>query len=279
MCVERKPGLRFLLAAVLMLAAGRAAAQDSTPTPSAVSVSAGEAAPEGAARVRISDNVGFYYFVSAGYLVSDDSKVPSLGKVTGDFQGKMIFGTPQKVYVRLVNALVKPGDFLVVYRIDGNVEEAQAGFVGERVRNLAILQIEEVQADRCLAVVKESFGPFREGDLVKSYGDEILRWKQAQHRKLLPSKPIHCQVADGTDGMEHYAQNQWVILTAGQKDGVVEGQMFKLRQSDSTGFLSEPVHDPLGDAQVFYAGPNYSIAQILRCSEPIKKGFEAWYQP
>jgi hypothetical protein len=77
----------------------------------------------------------------------------------------------------------------------------------------------------------------------------------------------------------NYVQNDWVVLTAGQKEGLVEGQLLKLREYDSTGFLSEPVHQPVGDVQVFYAGPEYSMAQILRCSEPITNGFEAWYQP
>jgi hypothetical protein len=233
----------------------------------------------GKERVRISDNVGFYYFVSAGYLTQDDSKIPQLGKVAGDFSEKMQFSTPQKVYVDLTNAIVKPGDFLVVYRVGGNVNEDHAGHVGNRVQNLAILQVVESQKTRCLAETKESFAPFKAGDLVKSYGDEIARWKQAQRRKSLPAQPIHCYVAEGKILLENYSQNDWVVLTAGQKEGVVEGQIFKLRQRSATGFLAEDVHQPFGEAQVFYSGPHYSMAQILDSSEPIQNGFEAWYQP
>ncbi len=279
----------FFLFAGLILALGsclppKAAAAD-TPTATATAAdddaveTAGDGSSAAAERVRISDNVGFYYFVSAGYLTQDDSKIPQLGKIAGDFSEKMEFSTPQKTYVELSNAIVKPGDFLVVYRIAGNINEDHAGFVGRRVENLAILQVIEIQKTRCLAETKESFAPFKAGDSVKSYSDEIVRWKQAQRRKTLPAQPIHSYVAEGKPSLSYYAQNDWIVLTAGQKDGVVEGQTFRLRQKSETGWLAEDVHQPFGLAQVFYAGPNYSMAQILNSTEPIQKGFEAWYQP
>jgi hypothetical protein len=276
------------LAGLLLLGAGRLGAQtpltEKTPVAEAVLNDASEdasdsAADAGAQRVRISDNIGFYYFVSAGYVTQDASKIPVMGEIIGDFTDQSSFSTAQKVYVRLSNAVVKPGDFLVVYRVNGNIHQAPADDLGRGVENLGIVEVKEVQKDRCLTVVKESFAPFAAGDLVKSYGDEIARWKQAQRRKVLPSKPIRCFVASGPIGRTNYDQNDWVVLTAGQKEGVVEGQVLKLREYDSTGFLSEPVHQPVGDVQVFYVGQGYSMAQILRCSEPITNGFEAWYQP
>jgi hypothetical protein len=256
-----------------------AATVSAAPTDDATGGAVGDGSGVEADRVRISDNVGFYYFVSAGYVTQDDSKIPMLGKIAGDFSEKMQFSTPQKTYVELSNAIVRPGDFLVVYRVAGNINEDHAGFVGRRVENLAILQVIETQKTRCLAETKESFAPFKEGDLVKSYSDEILRWKQAQRRKELPSQPIHCYVAEGKPLLSNYSQNDWIVLTAGQKEGVVEGQTFRLRQKSETGFLAEDVHQPFGEARVFYTGPHYSMAQILTGSEPIQNGFEAWYQP
>ncbi len=269
----------LILAAQTVSADTTTAAVSATPTDDATVETAAADSGTVAERVRISDGIGFYYFVSAGYLTQDDSKVPQLGKIAGDFSEKMQFSTPQKTYVELSNSIVKPGDFLVVFRVYGNINEDHAGFVGRRVENLAILQVIETQKTRCLTEVKESFAPFKRGDLVKSYSDEIVRWKQAQRRKALPSQPVHGFVADGKPSLSYYAQNDWIVLTAGQKEGVVEGQTFRLQKKSETGWLGEDVHQPFGEAQVFYTGPNYSMAQILNCAEPIQKGFEAWYRP
>jgi hypothetical protein len=276
----------FLILALLGVWLPKTAAAD-TPiatvgvaaTPADDAIVETEGTGSGQERVRISDDVGFYYFVSAGYVTQDDSKIPVLGKIAGDFSEKMQFSTPQKTYVELSNAIVKPGDFLVVYRVSGNINEDHAGFVGHRVENLAILQVIETQKTRCLTETKESFAPFKRGDLVKSYSDEIVRWKQAQRRKALPAQPIHCYVAAGKPALDNYSLNDWIVLTAGQKEGVVEGQTFRLRQKSETGFLAEDVHQPFGEVRVFYTGPHYSMAQILSGSEPIQNGFEAWYQP
>ena len=228
-------------------------------------------------RVRISDNIGFYYFVSAGYVMTDTGKIPALGTVIGSLPDRLMYSTPEKVYVQLSNAIVKPGDFLVVYRTNHDIQDENAGHVGRQVENLAILQVIEVQKERCLTEVKEGFLPFGDGDFVKSYNDEIVRWKQAQRRKVLPTLSIHCFVVGGHLEQENYSQNDFVILSAGQKDGVVEGQVFKLRKRNSAGVLQEDTHQPLGEAQVFYVGAQYSMAQILNDEEPIQKGFEAWY--
>jgi hypothetical protein len=281
---NRFRNILFLTGLILGTSGGflpRSVMADAAITPPAVEDATTDSADSnsGQERVRISDNVGFYYFVSAGYVTQDPSNIPAVGKISGDFSEKMEFSTPQKVYVDLLNTAVKLGDFLVVYRVSGNINEEHVGFVGRRLENLAILQVIEVQKTRCLAVTKESFAPFKDGDMVKSYGDEISRWKQAQRRKALPAQPVHCYVAEGKLLLENYSQNDWIVLTAGQKEGVVEGQTFRLRQKSATGFLAEDVHQPFGEAQVFYAGPHYSMAQILNSSEPIQNGFEAWYQP
>ncbi|MGH7739243.1 MAG: hypothetical protein ACREL1_03760 [bacterium] len=240
---------------------------------------AGMVSAANAKSVRVSDNIGFYYFISAGYLVSQPGKLPKLGVVEGDFTGEMTFGTPQKVYVKMENALVAPGDFLVVYRDTTDVHSDRVGWVGRQVENLAILEVLEVQKDSCLAITRECFEPFRDGDAVMPYAQDVARWSQAQRRKPLPEKMIRCDVAGGKVGSSRYSQNDWIVLTAGRMEGVVEGQVFELRQRDPGDFGSTAAHEPIGKAQVFYAGPHYSMAQITQCSAEIHKGFEAWFRP
>ena len=274
------PGMTAALSAkTLEMEQEDGAVGSATPTAVDQEMDQEPSADSGQSRVRMSDNIGFYYFVSSGYVTDDPSKIPTLGSVLGSFPEQIMYSTPQKVYVELSNAIVKPGDFLVVYRTKNDIEEDHVGFLGRQVENLAILQVLEVQKTRCLTVTKECFLPYRNGDLVKSYNDEIVRWKQAQRRKLLPSQAIHCFIAAGKPGQKNYSENDSIILTAGQKEGVVEGQVFKVRKKTSTGLLEEDVHAPLGEVQVFYAGPHYSMAQVLHVSESIQKGYEAWYQP
>ncbi|HET9870255.1 MAG TPA: hypothetical protein VFR02_07160 [bacterium] len=265
----------------LGLAAGAWAAAVETDRTAAAP---GAAAPDEAAaspmpRVRISDNVGFYYFVSAGYVAPDPERIPRLGQVAGDFSYRMIFGTPQKVWVDLHNALVRPGDFLVVYRLGESLDGGPAGDLGRRVENLAILEVQQLDKGRCLTVVKESFAPFEGGDPVKSYGDEVVRWKQAQRRKVLPDKTLTGRVAAGPVGKELFSQGDWLVLSLGQKDGVVEGQSFDLVRREKEGITDPEAHKPVGKAQVLYVGGGYCMAQIVRSYEPVRVGDEARYRP
>ena len=76
-----------------------------------------------------------------------------------------------------------------------------------------------------------------------------------------------------------FNQSDFIILTAGTRKGVVEGQTFELRQNRGRGLFKDPEHVLKGKARVFYAGANYSMAQIIESRESIQKGFEADYRP
>jgi len=90
---------------------------------------------------------------------------------------------------------------------------------------------------------------------------------------------ILCYVAAGGTGQSSFNLMDVVVLTEGEKGGVVEGQVFQLREKNETGLFEKPVHMPRGKVQVFYTGSYYSMAQVLNNDEPIGIGFEAWYKP
>lgn len=231
-------------------------------------------------RVRISEDVGFYSFLKAGF-VADPSRVSPLGKVIGSFDYNANYSFPKRTYVEMSSpgAKVSPGDLLVVYRHMPDVEDNTMGTSGAPIENQAIVKVIESQNQRCLVEVFKSFRPFQEGDLVEPYENEIRRWKQAQAKKPLPSHPVTCFVAGGESGMESYAQTGIVYLSAGAKKGVVEGQTFELREPQTTGSLTDNLRVPRGEAQVIFTGPDFSTAMILTSHEPITKGFEADYEP
>jgi hypothetical protein len=232
-------------------------------------------------RVRINDKVGFYYFVSSGYLAPHPESLHPVAKVVGGFDSSMNFSVPKKTYLELSSSResVKPDDLLVIYRTVLPVVESHSGSMGYQVENLAIVKVLEVQKMRFLVEAKETFRPFEAGDLALPYETEIKRWKQAQVKKELPSHPLKCFVAGGAFNRENYNQMDFIFLSAGAKKGVVEGQTFEIRELKDAGLAEEGFHLPVGTAQVIYAGPNSSTAQILRNNEPIRKSFEAIYQP
>ncbi len=259
-----------------------------TPTPTAFATESqaqNELAPNSLMpprkRVRISDKVGFYYFVSSGFFVSDPSQLHSIAKVIGSADESLNFSTPKRTYIELSSDhdTVKPDDLLVVFRAVHLVHEPHSGVSGYPVENLAIVKVVEVQKKRVLVEVQESFGPFQSGDRVETYDNEIKRWKQAQIKKELPPHPITCFVLGGRPDRQNYAQTDFIYLSAGTKTGVVEGQNFDLREIVDTGGMEEPLHVPRGIAQVVFTGLNYSTAQIIRSNASVKKSFEAVYQP
>ncbi len=233
-------------------------------------------------RVRISDNVGFYYFVKAGYITNPDRLSP-IAHVIGSFDYNLSYSTAKRTYIETDSDQIKlsPDDLLVVYRADLPLEEPHSGALGFQVQNLAIVKVVDVQRQRYQVEVVQSFSPFKEGDKVEAYDTEIQRWKQAQAKKPLPAHPVTCFVAGGTQeaGQQSYNEEDFIFLTAGTRKGVVEGQTFQLRKVLETGLLQEPIRPLVGEIQVIFAGPDCSTARILHNSEPILKGFEADYQP
>jgi hypothetical protein len=232
-------------------------------------------------RVRISDKVGFYYFVSAGFLSSDPGRIPSIGTVIGSGDYNQNFTTPKRTYLQLKSDYTKvmPEDLLVIFRTVLPIQEPHSGDLGFQVENLAIVKVIEIQKERVLVEVKESFRPFQEGDRVEVYENEIRRWKQAQVKKSLPSQPLKCFVVGGEANRQNYEQADFIYLSAGSKKGVVEGQNFDLREITDTGAMEESLHTLRGVAQVIFSGPDSSTAQIISNHESIQKSFEAVYQP
>jgi hypothetical protein len=268
---------------------GNAPAVPTPPMPPAV-VPASQQAPANppaqasvtTKRVRISDNVGFYYFVKASY-VADPDNVPNLGYVIGSSDIDMAYSMPKHSFIEAASDKVKfsAGDLLVVYRTAQPVSDDRLGSLGYQVQNLAIVRVIETQTNRYLVETVKSFDSFQDGDKVESYDTEIQRWKQAQIKKPLPAQPVTCFVLGGWGqaGQLEYNQEDYIYLSAGTKEGVVEGQSFRIWKVTETGLMEEALRTPVGEAQVIYAGPDVSTAKILKNSQSIERNFEADYKP
>jgi hypothetical protein len=174
---------------------------------------------------------------------------------------------------------VKKGDLFIVYRCEKEVQEPHGGFLGFQVENLALVEVVEVQKTRHLVVVKKSFKPFLPGDHVIPYESEVRRWKQAQVKKQLPSHPVLAYVAGLDSPKTEYGSPDAILITAGSKKGVVEGQKFNLFSVREGEFDKEDLGIPVGTARVLYAGPDCAVANILSSSAPIQTGFKAEYRP
>jgi len=265
-----------------------------TPTPKPKAVAPAKA-PEGASPkaseaasrvkagtgdpVKMGEKIGFHYFVKSGFVVQDPQEVPSVGKVLG-LNGQLAYSTPDKCKLEPADegTLFRPGDRLVVYRVGSSIREKSSGFSGQWVQNLAILKVVESGEEGLLGEAVKTYAPFREGDRIKPYHEEMDRWNNASSQKELPSEPIRCFVAGGADKVENLTQADFVILTAGADEGVVEGMVLEIREPAKVGEAGGR-SVPLGRVRVFFAGGNHSMAQVLHSSRPIRKGFEAHYQP
>jgi len=232
-------------------------------------------------KVRINDKIGFYYFVKAGYAVSDEEKVRSVGRVIGSMERRTSFSMPDQTYIEISpeKTEVKPGDLFVVFQFPQSLSEANSGFAGYWCQNLAVVKVLKVEKRSCLVEIKESFYPFKIGDQVKPYDEEIERWKQAQIKKSLPDHPVDGFVISPEPGRDHLSQNDFVILTVGSRKGVVEGQVFQLREKWDRGIFDPALNKPIGSVEVFYAGPDSSMALIQYSHIDIQNGYEAYYEP
>lgn len=228
--------------------------------------------------------VTFDYFLKSGYAADSISDIPSVGRVKGDEGAEETeFAFPQKVFVELTGerSTVKPGEKLIVFDDLGGMSEGHSGFSKHFIKNLAIVKVLEVQKDRCQVQIVKSYDVFKAGARLKSYDREMEFWKKAKTVKQLPERSIECYVAQGDPGRAYWNQADPIILTAGRKQGVVEGAIFELREKRVLGALEDDasVESLCGMAKVFFAGPDYSVAIIVSNSHPVVRGFVAVYKP
>jgi hypothetical protein len=225
-------------------------------------------------------DVTFNYFLTSGYVANDISNIPSVGKVIGTPELDGSLSTAKSLYVLVPKDKTKlePGEKLIVFGDDGSIFEKKSGFDKRYIKNLAILRVREGIGNRYLTDVVTSYDFIPAGSPVKLYSGEKNLWDRSQVAKEAPTHPIKCYVAGGDRAKETWNQNDFIILTAGTKDGVVEGLGFELmelplgKNQKADGFSR-------GFAKVFYAGSYYSLARIQNGAGSISTGFEAYYKP
>jgi hypothetical protein len=225
-------------------------------------------------------DVTFNYFLTSGYVANDISNIPSVGKVIGtpELDGSLSSAKSLYVLVPKDKAKLEPGEKLIVFGDDGEIIEKRSGFDKRFIKNLAILRVREGIGSRYLADVITSYDFIPSGSPVKLYSGEKSLWDKSQVAKEAPTHMIKCYVAGGKRAQETWNQNDYVILTAGTKQGVVEGLNFELMEfplgkNDKADGFSR------GFAKVFYAGSYYSLARIQNGAGSISSGFEAVYKP
>lgn len=271
--------------------APQAAQAEATFTPPAVESTAAAVAEEkatGDKNVAFNSNAKrsglspewFNYLIQAGYLVPSGSSVPQVGTIVDSANHDDILVTGMHVVIKSkVKEAVRVGDRLVVYRtLDPCVDPETGRSLGIFVRNLGVLRVTRVDGSDIQADVVGVFAPFYAKDLVKSYDDELERWKQSRRRRPLPSDAVECTVAGVANGMNRALMNETVILNAGEDQGVVAGMDLVLKKGVESA-VGKKTWSNAGKLRVFFVGGKYSMAKVVWCQEPVVKGYRALYQP
>jgi len=219
------------------------------------------------------DKEWFNYVLTAGYLRAPKSHVAKLGTIVATLKDQVdIIGFSSQI-------VLKVGDQLVVYRVLDPYSDPETGrFLGDYVKNLGLLRITEVDGQLLHCTVIGAWFPFFAGESVKSYEDELDRWKQSRRKHPLPAEPIQCSVAGPVPGTDRILTTEVAILSAGEDQGVVAGMNFQLRKPVEAS-VTQKTWMKAGSATVFYVGPGYSLAKVVWDVEPILKGYRAVYQP
>ena len=232
-------------------------------------------------RIRAPQNLSFYNFLSAGFVVSDSDPVEPLGKVFASSDDPESFTPPEKDHVALDNpAKSKVGDLWTIYRLKGGcLDDPDLSFQGSLADVLAVVQVEEIVKNYARVKIIQGFSSFTAGDLVRDYAQDVKRWKRAQTKKNLPLAEIRCMVAGGPVIKILYQQMDMIVLTAGTRRGVVEGMTFELDEQAERVTEGAPLLRQIGSAEVFYSGNTYCLACVTQSHDGIQKGFTAIYRP
>jgi hypothetical protein len=219
----------------------------------------------------------FDYFLRSGYTADNILDIQAVGKVAGNDGPERAYSVPQKVYVDLLEDKtdLALGDLLVVFDDIGGITESHSGFSKRLIKNLAVVKIREIQKKRCLVEIVKSYAAFEKGARLKPMAREKAFWNKTRIKKNPPDHSIKCFVAQGDPDRDYWNQADYVILTAGSKQGVIEGLIFELRKTK----LDDQEESVRGKAMVFFVGPDYAVAEIVSNSESITSGFAAIYKP
>lgn len=265
--------------AALEARAAREAARKRADLEARKDVGTGSADPKS---VSVSRRTGFDFMLRAGSVARKKSLVQRLGRVIGSPQaGEVSYSVPKSVYVKLrKGASAEPGDRWVFLRFGAPLRDPiSSKYLGVQVLHLAVGTVKEVQGDRCLVRLTQSFNPVQVGDEVKSYEDELDRWRAARQPSKLPNREILCHVSGGDPDQTLYQMNDYVVLSAGSDEGVVPGQTFQLRQRDQEPAWKGAAEDTIGKVRVVSVDTRSSIGKIVMCARPITRGIRAHYRP
>jgi len=232
-------------------------------------------------RVRAPQDFSFYSFLASGFVVSDSEPSGVMGKVVTLAGDPLNYSQPSEPHIQLEKpSRSKVGDLLTVYHLfDDSLSGSGLNFQGSWAETRAVVQVEEIVKNVATVKIIQSFAPFAGGDQVRDYGIDVKRWKRAQTKKNLPLTEIHCYVAGGPAMNMNFKQSDNVVLTAGDRKGVVEGMVFAVGKKVERGSEGDPVVTQIGSAEVFYCGNSYSLARVTRSQEVIQQGFTAVYRP
>lgn len=232
-------------------------------------------------RVRAAQDISFYSFLSSGFVVMDSEPREILGLVYAFEGDPMSYSQPSEAHVKLDHPTrSKVGDLLTIYHLyKKSLDNSELGFQGSWAEIQAVVQIQEIIKDMARVKIIEGFQPFSNGDMARDYGIDVKRWKKAQTKKNLPLADISCSVAGGYPLNVQYKQTDTIVLTAGSDKGLVEGMVFELDRKTDRGLEGNPLFNPLGFAEVFFCGNQYSLARVTESRDGIQKGFAAFYRP
>jgi hypothetical protein len=213
-------------------------------------------------------------------LARSASSVPKFGFIAESSRQDHILTTGMHLLIKQKSKeIAKEGDQLMVYRALDEVNDPETNrSLGVFIKNLGVLKVTRVEAGYVQADVVKVFAPFFKDDSVKSFEDELDRWKQSRRRKPLSADPIECTVTGLSRDSDHAIMNETIVLNAGEDQGIVAGMDFELKKPvEAT--VYKKVWTKVGKARVFYVGGKYSLAKVLWNQDLILNGYRAQYQP
>jgi hypothetical protein len=157
------------------------------------------------------------------------------GSLRASFEEKLMLSAHDRAYARFENAAgVKVGETYVVYKTERPIHHPLTKeLFGYQSTVLGSAKVVAVDDRAATLVIRESFEPIERGAMLGPWTQRFFRpVDRKPNRQAIEGRIIAAQVDVVTQMGEHHV----VFLDKGQKDGVEEGNVFKvLRSGDQYG--------------------------------------------
>lgn len=215
-----------------------------------------------------------------GFLSTD--KVENSGVIENSREEREMLGQFDEVYIRFKgHKKVHTGDKFLVYKVQNKIKHPTTGkTLGYKIRYLGVTKVLSTRTKLTRNVVLIAFREMKRGDKVIPF-NSITRMVPP----VVNGARVSGHVVGGFTPVKIYAENDYVLLDRGSRDGIIPGNRFIITSrgdgisEEQKGNIKDFPREKIGEVMVVYTQKDVSLGVVTYSLREIPVGSDADMTP